>query len=111
MTQLSIDFNATPPAVVHAAVAPRARRRDPVTSHDAAESMKTAAAQQAERVLKALRSLGGEAGAEQIAAACGLDAYAVRKRLPELQRLGLAAPTGVVRSTSSGRSERVWRAA
>ena len=110
MTQLSIDFNATPPAVVHAAVAPRARRRDPVTSHDAAESMKTAAAQQAERVLQALRSLG-EAGAEQIGLACGLDAYAVRKRLPELQRIGLAALTGVVRSTSSGRSERVWRAA
>lgn len=109
MNQLSIDFSA-PMVAMPAAVVPRARRRDPVTSHEAAESMKTGAAQQAERVLKALRSLG-EAGAEQIGEVCSLDAYTIRKRLPELQRLGLAAPTGAVRSTASGRSERVWRAA
>lgn len=98
--QLSIDFAARS----------RARSRDPATSHAAAESMQTAAAQQAERVLRALRALG-EAGAEQIGLACGLDAYTTRKRLPELQRLGLVEPTGAVRTTTSGRAERVWRAA
>lgn len=106
MSQLSIDF--TMPAPVPVAV--RARRRDPITSHEAAASMRDAAAQQTARVLQALRDLG-EAGAEQIAARCGLDAYAVRKRLPEAQRAGLAVPTGGVRTTSTGRSERVWRLA
>lgn len=102
MNQLAMEFDL--PMQVQA----RARRRDPVTSHQAAESMKTAAAQQAERVLKALRELRA-AGAEQIGHRCKLDAYAVRKRLPELQRAGLVVPTDAVRVTLSGRSERFWR--
>ena len=87
---------------------PGARRRDPATSHDAARSMRTAATEQAARVFNALQSLG-EAGAEQIAERIGMDAYAVRKRLPELEAAGLIATTGDTRRTASGRSERVWR--
>jgi hypothetical protein len=34
----------------------------------------------------------------------------VRKRLPELERAGLAQPTGETAPTHSGRSQRVWRA-
>lgn len=88
---------------------PSARLRDPQTSHDAARSMRRAAAEQAAKVLRALLDLG-EAGAEQIGAQCGLDAYAVRKRLPELEAARLIETTGETRKTRSGRSERVWRA-
>jgi hypothetical protein len=56
----------------------------------------------------------GDLGAEQIAQHLlnhvDIDAYQVRKRLPELQTLGLAWPTGVTRQTSTGRYERIWTA-
>jgi len=87
---------------------PGARRRDPATSHDAARSMRTAATEQGARVFNALQALG-QAGAEQIAERSGMDAYAVRKRLPELEAAGVIQTTGDTRRTASGRSERVWR--
>lgn len=89
--------------------APRARYSDPSTSHDAAASMRRAASAQCATVLSALRELG-KAGAEQIATAAGMTAYAARKRLPELQDAGLVQPTGELRRTSTGRSERIWAA-
>ena len=49
-------------------------------------------------------------GAEQIGDQLGMAAYAVRKRLSELNRLFLASVTGQIRKTSTGRSERVWSA-
>lgn len=88
--------------------APGARRRDPATSQQAAESMRTAATEQGARVFNALQAIG-EAGAEQIGQRIGMDAYAVRKRLPELEQAGLIETTGDTRRTASGRSERVWR--
>jgi predicted ArsR family transcriptional regulator len=92
---------------------PRARRRDPQTSHDAAASMRKAATEQAAKVYVALQAFGrAGAGAEQIGERCGLDAYAVRKRLPELEAAGqVVVVEGVTRKTRSGRSERVWRVA
>lgn len=62
----------------------------------------------ASMVLDALQSATDPVGAEQIAESCGLAAYQVRKRLPELQRMGLADVTGDARKTKSGRSERLW---
>jgi predicted ArsR family transcriptional regulator len=85
-----------------------ARRLDPATSHDAAKSMKKAASLQCAQVLNALRSFG-IAGAEEIGNRTGMPAYAVRKRLADLEHAGLARPTDVTRKTSSGRSERYWR--
>lgn len=87
---------------------PRARRNDPETSRDAARSMIGPAAEHANRVLSALRELG-EAGAEQIGERCGMEPYAVRKRLPELAAVGLCEPTHMTRITRSGRKERIWR--
>ncbi len=87
---------------------PAARKKDPKTSKDAAASMRRAASAQCAAVLNALRDLG-EAGAEQVGRRIELDAYAVRKRLPELEKAGLAAPTNGSRVTASGRSERIWR--
>jgi len=88
----------------------RARATDPLTSHEAADRVDEFAGAHQERVLQALRLLGF-AGAEQIGELVGMPAYAVRKRLSELQRDGLADVTGETRKTASGRSERVWRAA
>lgn len=47
---------------------------------------------------------------EEISNLLGFEPYAIRKRLPELQEMGLAEPTGEIRPTSSGRWQRVWRA-
>lgn len=91
-----------------------ARASDPSTSHLAAGMATNLAADHRARVLSALVHLkgtviGGAVGAEEIAELCGLDAYQVRKRLPELQAMGQATPTGETRRTSSGRQERLWR--
>jgi predicted ArsR family transcriptional regulator len=87
---------------------PAARKLDPQTSHDAAKSMETAATLHCAQVLNCLRAIRS-AGAEEIGELIGMDAYAVRKRLPELQDAGLAEPTDERRTTRSGRSERIWR--
>jgi len=87
----------------------KSRRLDPDTSHAAGDSMKRAATRQGASVLNCLRAIRN-AGAEEIAELIGIDAYAVRKRLPELQDAGLADTTGERRTTRSGRSERIWRA-
>lgn len=103
--------HATPEAVR----APAARRSDPRTSHDAAASMRTAATEQCARVLTALQDLG-EAGATAIARRCGLTQVQVCRRLPELeaaQQVAVVMDGDLPRrtKTSSGRGERVWRAA
>ena len=56
------------------------------------------------KVADALSELG-RAGAEQIAAFCGLSPYVVRKRLPELKR---AERTTETRRAKSGRPEQIW---
>lgn len=86
-----------------------ARRTDPQTSKNAAERVCEFGPSHRALVLEALKRFG-QAGAEQIAAATRLDAYAVRKRLPELEAQGLAEPTDRLRTTATGRAERVWRA-
>ena len=86
----------------------KSRRLDPQTSHDAGASMKRAATYQAAAVLNCLRAIR-EAGAEEIGELIGMEAYAVRKRLPELQDAGFVDATDQRRKTRSGRSERIWR--
>ena len=87
-----------------------ARRTDAVTSHEAAARVHEFAGSHCDLVLKALKRFG-RAGADQIAGATRLDAYAVRKRLSDLEHVGLATPTDEKRQTASGRHERVWVAA
>jgi len=96
---LTGDLFASPP--------PRARLRDPATSHEAAALVERFAAGHQAQILEALRRFK-RAGAEQIAAATKIDAYAIRKRLPEMQREGLVRVTGETRLTATGRHERVW---
>lgn len=96
-----MSFDLRPPRA-------RARRTDPATSRDAARSMRHAATAQAAAVLNALRQ--GPAGATEIARRCGLTQVQVCRRLSDLQKPGLAKPTGDRAPTAAGRSERVWRA-
>lgn len=90
---------------------PRVRRTDPGTSHEAAEMAGELAKTHQERI-RALLVRNHEAqmpplGAEQIGYILHMEPYAVRKRLAELNRDGLAIPVGE-RKTKTGRTERTW---
>jgi predicted ArsR family transcriptional regulator len=95
------------------AAVPRVRRTDPGTSHEAASRTAEFAGDQQSvirRVLANRRELGlGPLGAEEIGDAMGVPAYAIRKRLSELNRDGFIMPVGE-RKTRSGRTERTWEA-
>ncbi|TSE33482.1 helix-turn-helix domain-containing protein [Tepidimonas charontis] len=86
-----------------------ARKTDPATSHEAARRTAEFAGSQRARILAMLR-FHGPLTPEQLGAELGVEPYAIRKRLPELQKAGLAMPTGEVKPTRSGRHQRVWRA-
>lgn len=86
----------------------RARRTDPDTSQLAAARVREFAGTHQAKILDAMKRIGAPAGAEQIAAYARIDAYQVRKRLPELQAAGLAFPMNVTRDTVTGRRERLW---
>ena len=88
---------------------PRSRRTDPATSHAAAESAKDMAQRHHQIILTCLREHGA-LGKDGIAARTRLDGIAVARRMSELQRLGLAKPTGKTVASTSGRAERVWEA-
>lgn len=88
-----------------AAAAPLARRTDPETSHEAARSRTLSGQKLA--VYEALRL--GPAGQSEIGRRIGLDAHRVNKRLSDLEREGLAAPTGEEVRNVGGHLERVWK--
>lgn len=88
---------------------PRARRRDPATSHAAADRAKDLAHQHHILILGALRQ--GSAGKDRIAKRAGLTSVAVARRMIELQRALAVADTGLTETSDSGRQERVWRLA
>lgn len=85
-----------------------ARKTDPRTSKKAAQAARTFVGTQHAAIMRVLRRVK-KASAEKIGAKLGLDAYQVRKRLPELERAGLICVTGETVPTISGRTQRVWR--
>lgn len=85
-----------------------ARLFDPGTSHASALMAGQLVRDHQAVILAALQQASDALGAEQVASWCGLNAYQVRKRLPELQTAGLAEPVGT-RRASTGRLERTWR--
>jgi predicted transcriptional regulator len=89
-------------------VFPRARTRDPVTSHLAAAQV-TTATDHYTAIHEAL-TLYGPAGKDRIAALAGLDPSQVARRLPEMRRMGLVDLTGETVQSRSGRAEREWYA-
>lgn len=83
------------------------RSTDPITSHIAASRVHEFRDTHQERILAVLRDVG-PCGAEEISYHTDIPAYAIRKRLPELQRSGHVRLTGMHLKTTSGRFEREW---
>lgn len=86
---------------------PAARHTDPATSHAAARKAARFAASHSQRILEALKT--GAGTVDEIAACIGLQSQQVNKRLPELERMGLAYPTDMLRRSRSGNMERIWK--
>ena len=89
-------------------VFPRARTRDPVTSHLAAAQVTTADSHY-QAIYEALKGWG-PMGKDEIAALAGLEPSQVARRLPEMRKLGLVGLTGETVQSRSGRAEREWQA-
>lgn len=85
------------------------RATDPATSHQAAQAATGFAGSHCERIRLALE-LCGPMDPEQIGDMLDIEPYAIRKRLADLKRVEQAEPTGQIVPTTSGRSQRVWRA-
>jgi predicted transcriptional regulator len=88
---------------------PRVRTTDPLTSFEAAESIKEVAPKHYEIILDCLRT-NGALGKDGIAALTNLENMQVARRLHELQRIGLIHLTGKTVKSNSGRNEREWAA-
>lgn len=86
-----------------------ARRNDPITSKVAANRVREFGATHHAKIIEAMVEIGRPAGAEQIAARSRIDAYQVRKRMPELARAGHVEALEEMRTTTTGRLERLWR--
>lgn len=86
-----------------------ARKSDPQTSHQAAARVHEFAGGHREQILACLKR-HGSLTVDEIAKRTRLQSQAINKRLPELERAGLARPTGGTRLSASGRPERVWYA-
>lgn len=90
----------------------RARRSDPVTSHQAADEVERSGrvVSQQQRVLAAVRAFPGRTSRE-LAAEARLDRYMVARRLRELVRAGLLPEPGAPRECALGGGPALtWRA-
>ena len=93
-----------------------ARRKDPSTSHSAAERVREFGQAQRDLIVSVLKRFQGGLTVHEIAASCRLDAHAVGKRVGECETAGQievatnAEGEQLTRATPSGRQARVWRA-
>jgi predicted ArsR family transcriptional regulator len=85
---------------------PHARNTDPGTSHAAAARIEPGAAKHRARIMRTLEIREGTF--EEIAERAQLRDSQVWRRLPDLEKLGFAEPTGEERLGKSGRWQRVW---
>lgn len=86
-----------------------ARNTDQITSHMAAARVGEFRESHQQRILACLKD-SGPSGAEGISYLTDIEAYSIRKRLPELEREGFVRTTGKLLKTISGRHEREWEA-
>lgn len=89
---------------------PRARRRDPETSHLAAERMRESGAlgKQAAAVLEAVKNWPG-CTAVEIAQRAQIDRHAVSRRLPDLAKAHLVRRGPPKLCSVNGRPQSTWR--
>lgn len=85
----------------------RVRRNDPSTSFEAAAKAGSLAKTQWGLIRNLLATHREPLGAEQIGEKLGIPAYAIRKRLPEMESDGEVRIVGE-RKASTGRTERTW---
>ncbi|MFI4915655.1 MAG: hypothetical protein ACIAS6_03990 [Phycisphaerales bacterium JB060] len=91
---------------------PRARRRGPATSREAAERIKGHAPEQRAKVFACIAEAGAEGRtADEVGELLELRPQSCSARVNELVRLGVVRDNGQRRPTSSGRSARVLVAA
>jgi len=88
---------------------PRVRATNPVTSYEAADSIKEIANQHHIIILECLQK-HGPLGKDGISSRTDLDGNQVARRLNEMKVLGLITLTGEKVTSNSGRSEREWQA-
>lgn len=88
---------------------PRVRASDPLTSFEAAESIKEAAPQHHNLIVDCLHK-NGPLGKDGIAYFTQLDSNQVARRLNEMKMIGLIELTGNTVKSNSGRNEREWKA-
>jgi predicted transcriptional regulator len=88
---------------------PRVRTADPVTSFEAADSIKEIDNQHHIIILECLQK-HGPLGKDGISSRTDLDGNQVARRLNEMKVLGLIILTGEKVTSNSGRSEREWQA-
>ena len=91
--------------------APKARRTDPVTSHEAADHAEATGTigYQQECVAALVRQHPGNTSAELATVGFpGLDRYAIARRLPELVRLGKVRRGEIRVCSESGRRAVTW---
>ena len=86
---------------------PRVRTTDPLTSFEAAESIKPVANKHYEIILECLQTYGA-LGKDGISSLTKLESNQVARRLNEMQKIGLIHLTGKTVKSNSGRNEREW---
>ena len=86
---------------------PRVRKTDPVTSFQAADSIKSVAPKHYSVIVDCLETYG-PLGKDGISAMTNLDSNQVARRLNEMNKLGLIKLTGKTVKSNSGREEREW---
>ena len=87
---------------------PRVRTNDPLTSFEAAESIKDVVSQHHQTILDCLQKHGA-LGKDGISARTNLDGNQVARRLNEMKVIGLIQLTGNTVKSNSGRNEREWQ--
>jgi predicted transcriptional regulator len=88
---------------------PRVRKDDPITSYEAADSIKEVAAKHHKVIHDCLKQ-HGPLGKDGIALITGLESNQVARRMNEMKVIGLVYLTGKTVKSNSGRNEREWTA-
>ena len=88
---------------------PRVRKDDPITSFEAADSIKEAASKHHKMIHYCLLTYG-PLGKDGIAKLTGLESNQVARRMNEMKAMGMVFLTGGTVKSNSGRNEREWTA-
>jgi predicted transcriptional regulator len=86
---------------------PRVRKEDPITSFEAADSVKEVASKH-HRIIRDCLEKNGPLGKDGIAKLTGLESNQVARRLNEMKVMGFISLTGNNVKSNSGRNEREW---